>query len=239
MKRSHLALGKILSLSVIAILSGLSSFLGTMLSLPKLMGDMEGVDAGVYQVSDYLLLGGSGHRTGKNKEGGNYEALRKQAELWYPGTAELAHWSAQDCVTLDKVPYIGHLSAAVPNWYVATGFGKWGMTGSMVSAMLLRDMILGRENAWSELFTPQRMNWRASMPQLCGNISSSVSNLVKRLFPFSLNGKEKPPGCRHMGCQLAWNPEEESWDCPCHGSRYGVKGELICGPSQKSLEKKK
>ena len=214
---------------------------------------------------EYLLMGGSGHHTGKNKEGGNYDALRTQAKQWYPKAAELAHWSAQDCVTLDKVPYIGLLTASVPNWYVAAGFGKWGMTSSMVSAIILRDMILAKENPWKELFAPQRMNWKASMPQLCGNIGSAVTNLSKRLLFYPMKTAEKlapgegnvvryqgkkvgvykdldgkiyavEAGCQHMGCQLAFNPEEKTWDCPCHGSRYNYKGELICGPSQKPLK---
>lgn len=207
-------------------------------SLQGIYRDMEPEGMSLRSYGEYLLLGGSGHRTGKNKAGGNYDALKKQAESWYPGEAQLAWWSAQDCVTLDKVPYIGYLSEKIPNWYVATGFGKWGMTGSMVSAIILRDMILGRENAWEAIFTPQRMNWKASFPQLCGNVGSAVLNLSKRLIPFSVNGKEKPPACQHMGCQLSWNPEEESWDCPCHGSRYNKNGALLCGPSQKPLEKR-
>lgn len=199
--------------------------------------DMEQNGLSFRSYGEYLLLGGSGHRTGHNKNGGNYEELRRQAKNWYPNATELAHWSAQDCITLDKVPYIGYLSQKIPNWYVATGFGKWGMTGSMVSAIILCDMIRAQENEWEVIYTPQRMKWGASLPQLCGNMGSAVTNLSKRLLPSFGEGKKKPPACQHMGCQLAWNPEEESWDCPCHGSRYKKDGALLCGPSQKNQKR--
>ena len=82
----------------------------------------------------YLLLGGGGHRTGENRAGGKYDFLRTKAAELFPGSTEVAYWSAQDCVTLDGVPYIGQFSASTPDWFVATGFGKWGMTSSMPSS---------------------------------------------------------------------------------------------------------
>ena len=208
-------------------------------ALEGMYRDMNPTGMSFRRYGNYLLIGGSGHRTGKNNECGNYDVLRKQAERYYPKAEEVAHWSAQDCITLDKVPYVGYFSREIPNWYVATGFGKWGMTGAMVSAIILRDMIQGLEHPWEAIYTPQRMNWRADIQQLCGNLGSATVNLAKRLFPFSVKGKEKPPVCQHMGCQLVWNPDEHSWDCPCHGSRYSEEGKLLCGPSQKPLEERK
>ena len=90
---------------------------------------------------EYLLLGGGGHRTGKNTTGTSYEYLSSRAEAYWPGCKEMARWSAQDCMTLDGIPYIGQYSKSSPDWYVATGFGKWGMTSSMVAAQLLTDQI--------------------------------------------------------------------------------------------------
>ncbi len=194
--------------------------------------DMEEQGLSLRSYGDTLLLGGEGHRTGKNKKGGNYEELARQGRLLYPGAKEAARWSAQDCVTLDKVPYIGKLSPAASNWYVATGFGKWGMTGSMVSAMLLRDEIIGKENPNSGIFVPHRMNWKASVPKLAQHTGSAVVNLSRSLVPI---GERKV--CRHMGCRLNFNPEEQTWDCPCHGSRYDKAGNLLDGPAQKSLKR--
>ncbi|WP_157702906.1 NAD(P)/FAD-dependent oxidoreductase, partial [Salmonella enterica] len=88
-----------------------------------------------------LLIGGGWHRTRQNKAGKSYEYLRNRAEALWPGREETARWSAQVCMTLDGIPYIGKYSKSQPDWYVATGFGKWGMTSSMVSAMILSDLI--------------------------------------------------------------------------------------------------
>lgn len=200
--------------------------------------DMEPTGFSFRSYGEYLLLGGCGHRTGENKSGGNYDKLREQAGKWYPDAKEVMHWSAQDCVTLDHIPYIGYFSHTIPNWYIATGFGKWGMTGSMVSAIILRDMILGGENKWEEIYSPQRKKWNAAMGQLVENMSSAAVNLSKGVFTFSKKAKQEKKICRHMGCKLSWNPEEESWDCPCHGSRYSKDGEVMCGPTQKPLEKR-
>ena len=97
---------------------------------------------------ELLLMGGENHRAGENGQGGRYERLRQKAREWFPESREVAHWSAQDCITPDGVPYIGRYAASRPNWYVATGFQKWGMTTSMVSAMILRDMICGKESPY-------------------------------------------------------------------------------------------
>ena len=93
------------------------------------------------QYDKYILLGGQGHRTGENRKGGCYDRLGVSAERLYPGSNVAARWSAQDCMTSDGIPFIGQYAADRPDWYVATGFQKWGMSSSMVSAMLLRDMI--------------------------------------------------------------------------------------------------
>ena len=95
---------------------------------------------------DLLLIGDSGHRTGENKVGGCYQKLWEEASKYWTGSRVSASWSAQDCMTLDGIPYIGQYSSQTPDWYVATGFGKWGMTSSMVSAMLISDLIMKREN---------------------------------------------------------------------------------------------
>lgn len=195
--------------------------------------DMEKAGCSLRSYGGYVLLGGAEYHNGKNKNGGKYEALRQKAQDWYPNAIEAAHWSAQDCVTLDRVPYIGRLSASIPNWYVATGFGKWGMTSAMVSAMFMKEMIVGKKHPDQDIFSPQRMNWKVSVPQLSGNVGSAVGNLTRRLWPA---GEYK--ACRHMGCRLNYNPDEETWDCPCHGSRYDKAGNLLDGPAQKHLKTK-
>ena len=110
------------------------------------------------QYKQYLLLGGQAHRTGENREGGRYEKLKEAAGKMYPQSRIAACWSAQDCMTTDRVPFIGPYAADRPDWYVATGFCKWGMSSAMVSAMMLKDMICGITNPYTEVFAPSRFS---------------------------------------------------------------------------------
>ncbi len=165
---------------------------------------------------DLLLLGGGNHRTGK--QGGNWKELRAFAKAHYPDAREVAHWATQDCISLDGVPYIEPYSAGTEGLYVATGFNKWGMTSSMVAAMILRDLVQGRENPWSPVFSPSRSMLH---PQLAVNALEATASL---LTPTTKR-------CPHMGCALKWNPEERTWDCPCHGSRFSEEGALIDNPA--------
>ena len=210
-----------------------------------------------------LLLGGGGHRCGENSAGGKYELLRQKAKEWFPDSREIAHWSAQDCVSADGVPFIGRYAESRPNWYVATGFQKWGMTSAMVSAMLLRDLICGNENPYAEVFDPGRFD-AAAVPGLAKEGVQAVKGLAKEIFQIpSSTAAAIPKGhggivflhgkkigvykdekgqlypvqirCPHLGCQLEWNPDERSWDCPCHGSRFDRFGNLISGPAQENL----
>ncbi len=168
-----------------------------------------------------LLLGGGGHRTGQ--QGGNWNELRNFAHHYYPEAKEVCFWSAQDCMTLDGMPYIGEYSGLSKNLYVACGFNKWGMTGSMVAAMLLADQVTDKKNEFSGLFDPSRSILH---PQLLVNGYESVKNLLSA----------SPKRCPHMGCALKWNAPEHSWDCPCHGSRFTKNGELLENPATGRLK---
>lgn len=212
-----------------------------------------------------LLLGGGGHRTGENKEGGKYELLRQAGKNWFPQAIEKTFWSAQDCMTVDDVPYIGQYSITTPHMYVATGFKKWGMTGSMVSAMILSDMIAGVQNEYADVFSPQRMDIAASAKTFLQDAVEVVSGLANELFDIPVeklsgikNGESgiveyegRKAGvyktengevhivstkCAHMGCQLEWNPDDKSWDCPCHGSRFDYRGDVINNPAMKGIK---
>ncbi len=168
-----------------------------------------------------LLLGGGGHRTGK--QGGNWQELRDFASKHYPNAQEVYHWATQDCMTLDDIPYIGQYSKNTPNLYVATGFNKWGMTSAMVAALLLRDLITDKKTPYASVFSPSRSIWH---PQLFLN---SVESTVNLLTPTRKR-------CPHLGCALKWNKAEHSWDCPCHGSRFTEAGELIDNPATDDLK---
>ena len=245
------------------------SYVAALADAPKLPGMYYSVDPGglsLRPAGGLLLVGGGGHRTGENRGGGRYEALSRSASLLFPGAREAARWSAQDCVTLDGLPSIGQFSSGAPNWWVATGFGKWGMTLSMVSALLLRDLAAGHGAAdWAGLFSPQRFTPAASAGSLLKEGVHAVKGLGSELFaPARTLADALPPGhggvvevdgkkvglykapdgsaylvdirCPHLGCQLEWNSDEASWDCPCHGSRFDCRGRLLSGPAQEHLQ---
>lgn len=169
-----------------------------------------------------LLIGGGDHRTGK--QGGGWRELAEFAARYYPQARERYRWATQDCMTLDGVPYIGQYSKNTPGLYVATGFNKWGMTTSMAAAMVLTDLVQGRENPYASVFSPSRTILR---PQLAVNGFEAAVNL---LTP----AKHR---CPHLGCALKWNPQERTWDCPCHGSRFTESGALIDNPATGDMNK--
>ena len=169
-----------------------------------------------------LLLGGGAHRTGKS---GGWEQLEAAAERWYPTSRLKYRWAAQDCMTLDGIPYIGKYSRRSSELYVATGFNKWGMTSAMVASMVLTEQVLGKESPYAWPFSPQRSSLH---PQLVTNILETTCNLLKPTVP----------RCPHLGCALKWNPQERSWDCPCHGSRFDEEGKLLENPANDDMKHK-
>jgi glycine/D-amino acid oxidase-like deaminating enzyme/nitrite reductase/ring-hydroxylating ferredoxin subunit len=212
---------------------------------------------------ELLLVGGEKHKAG---QGGDTVACYQRVEQWarehFPVLSVDYRWSTQDNWTLDRVPYIGRAAPASHHLYVATGFGGWGMTGSTVAGMLLRDLILGRENPWAELYDPNRFNLE-SVPSLVRENTDVAGHFLGDRLRHALELELVPgegavveteqgkvamycgedgtlhrlsPLCTHMGCLVSWNPAERSWDCPCHGSRFGAEGAVIHGPAIKDME---
>jgi glycine/D-amino acid oxidase-like deaminating enzyme/nitrite reductase/ring-hydroxylating ferredoxin subunit len=216
-----------------------------------------------------LLVGGDGHKPGEEPDTERrYRNLEEFARRFDP-QAEVTHrWSTQDYLSVDKVPYVGRLTRRSAHVFVATGFGKWGMSNGTVAATILADLVLGRENGWLDLYDAKRIEPRASARKLV-----SENATVARHF---LGDRVRPPGgrepgalrpgegtvirrgarfvavsraddgrlqavsatCTHLGCVVAWNPAERSWDCPCHGSRFGAAGTVIQGPAVNDLEQR-
>ncbi|MBE6648888.1 MAG: FAD-dependent oxidoreductase [Ruminococcaceae bacterium] len=168
------------------------------------------------EYENLLLIGGGGHRTGK--QGGCWQELEAFSKKHYKKAEIIYKWATQDCMTLDGVPYIGQYSKSTPDVYVATGFNKWGMTNAMVASDILCDMICGKLNPYAKVFSPSRS---VLHPQVAINAFESMVGL---LTPTA-------PRCPHLGCALKYNKAEHTWDCPCHGSRFTEKGELIDNPS--------
>jgi glycine/D-amino acid oxidase-like deaminating enzyme len=165
---------------------------------------------------ELLLLGGGGHRTGK--QGGCWQELEDFAKRHYKNAEIVGKWATQDCMTLDDIPYIGQYAKSTPDAFVATGFNKWGMTNAMVAADILCDLVRGKPNPYAAVFDPSRTMLR---PQLAVNAFESAVGL---LTPTA-------PRCPHLGCALKYNKAERTWDCPCHGSRFTERGELIDNPA--------
>ena len=165
---------------------------------------------------DLLLLGGGAHRTGK--KGGCWRELEDFADKYYKDAEIVGRWATQDCMTLDHVPYIGQYAKTTPNVLVATGFNKWGMSNAMAAANILCELVRGKNNPYTSVFSPYRSIWH---PQLALNVLESAVGLLTPTIP----------RCPHLGCALKYNSAEHSWDCPCHGSRFTENGELIDNPA--------
>ena len=167
-----------------------------------------------------LLLGGGDHRTGK--KGGGYTELNRIAKELYPEAREKFRWAAQDCMSLDSMPYIGSYSKGTRRLYTLTGFNKWGMTGSMAGAELICDLLSGKSNPYAEIFSPSRSMLSSQL------FLNGAESIIGYLYPTAKR-------CPHLGCALRYNRAEHSWDCPCHGSRFTESGRVIDGPANGDL----
>ena len=215
---------------------------------------------------EYLLIvAGFDHKTGAQIDLSNsYKYLEEVARNIYPKGKIKYHWNTEDCITLDKIPYIGEFSKLWENCYVATGFNKWGITSSNIAARIITDKILGEKNEYEEVFKATRLEPIKNIKEVTNMVKESVNSLVIKKLEIpqeaanqiqegegkivEVNGqkigiyKDKEgeiykvdPVCKHLGCELSWNNLDKTWDCPCHGSRYDYKGNLIYGPSVKNL----
>ncbi|RCX19194.1 glycine/D-amino acid oxidase-like deaminating enzyme [Fontibacillus phaseoli] len=214
---------------------------------------------------EVILVGGESHKTGQSDcTIKHYEELEKFGGMTFGAKGIPYRWSAQDLATIDQVPYIGPVTSGHPHIFVATGFGKWGMTSGTLSALLISDLIQGKDNRYAELFTPSRFKINPGIKNLVVQNADVAKELitgkvdivhrkVEDLMPdqgaaVKHLGKKAgayrdPEGnihlvdttCTHMGCEVKWNPAERSWDCPCHGSRFDYTGAVIEGPATENL----
>jgi glycine/D-amino acid oxidase-like deaminating enzyme/nitrite reductase/ring-hydroxylating ferredoxin subunit len=211
-----------------------------------------------------LLLGGEGHKPGEEPETERrYRNLEELARDTFGITDPAVHrWSTQDYTTIDRLPYIGRLTRRSEHVWVATGFGKWGMSNGTLAAQILTDAILGRPNPWASLYDAKRVKPLASARKFTTENAKVATHWVRdrtttqaleALQPgeggiVEANGRRLAayrdtegivqavsPACTHLGCYVQWNGAEKSWDCPCHGSRFGADGTVIQGPAVKDL----
>ncbi|NKQ53035.1 FAD-dependent oxidoreductase [Amycolatopsis sp. K13G38] len=211
-----------------------------------------------------VLVGGAHYRTGEQIDvEARYRSLAEAAAGL--GITKVSHrWSAHDMSTLDSIPYVGRYHPATKHLWVATGFGQWGMTGGTAAGLLLDKLIRGEESPYASLFDPNRFDLRSSFTllkdnatvakHLVGDHVRAATSTVDDLAPGTgavrrRNGgqfaaiyqaedgqrREVSAHCTHLGCLVAFNNAEKTWDCPCHGSRFGTDGSVIQGPATRPL----
>lgn len=212
-----------------------------------------------------LIVVGADHKTGEKTDLSNsYKKLENIAKQIYPQGKVENYWNTEDCITLDKIPYIGKYSNMWENAYVATGFNKWGITTSNIAANIITDMIIGRKNRYEDIFISTRVEPVKNRQEVGNMLKETVSSLVLKKFELpeseqaSLKNEEGKiieiegekvgaykdkegriytivPKCAHLGCELSWNNLDKTWDCPCHGSRYDYTGKMLYGPTVRDL----
>ena len=212
---------------------------------------------------DTVIFGGLDHKTGQSEDtAACFAKLETRLARILP-QAEVTHcWSGQVIETPDGLPYIGRMA---DHQYAATGFAGNGMTFGTLSGMMLTDQILGRRNPWTELFDPGRTALRQGLWEYLKENKDYPYYLVRDRFAgaegkslravkrgegkiIERNGKKVAASrdqsgaivmrsaiCTHMGCVVKWNDAERTWDCPCHGSRFTPKGDVISGPAESPL----
>ncbi len=221
-----------------------------------------------YNEKELLIVAGSGHKTGQpnSKIEDNFINLENYIKKYYPNSKIMFKWSTEDCITLDKIPYIGKFSNLLSNMYVATGFKKWGMSTSHVAGKIITDLILNNKNKYADIYKATRLNPIKNIKELGNMIKESTNSLVlNKLKPINTEFKDiklgeggiveidgekvgiykrqdgeifaVKPYCGHLGCLISWNNLEKTWDCPCHGSRYDYMGNIITEPTVKGLSR--
>lgn len=214
---------------------------------------------------ELLVVSGGDHRTGHGGDTRPYyQTLEEQARRYFEVESIAYRWSTQDNFTLDGLPYLGRLTSRFRRTFIATGFGGWGMTNGTAAGLVMRDLIQGKPHPWP-IFSPSRrmpwhgyrelakLNWVLSKTFLQDHLQAFrkeetealapgegvVGRLGFRRLAVSRGAAGElqavSPICTHLGCLVRWNSAEESWDCPCHGSRFARDGKVLHGPAYSPL----
>jgi len=185
------------------------------------------------RVGENILIDGASFRTGEKPKKSKYQIVERHIRRYFKDSNVTVRYCAQDCMTLDLLPYAGRYSHFADNVFVVSGFNKWGMTSSYIAAGVIVDMIKGELSVdapfSANIYSPQRN-------VLLANIIETIENVGVIAASFAGNLVNGNPKCPHMGCNLKWNRDEQTWDCPCHGSRFSKCGKIINNPSTEPLE---
>jgi len=214
---------------------------------------------------DLLIVGGEDHKSGQADDTAERHA---RLEAWtrarFPMVQEVAlRWGGQIMETVDYLSFTGRNPMDEDNVYVHTGDSGMGLTHGTIAGMLLCDLILGRRNAWAELYDPSRKTAGAARGYAAENLNvarqyadwltpgevKSVDEIANDSGAVMRRGLHKiavyrdaagalhehSAACPHLGCVVHWNRSEKTWDCPCHGSRFDCRGKVINGPANLDL----
>lgn len=208
-----------------------------------------------------VIIGGEDHKTGQEKfPETRYERLLATLKGLFPEARPVHRWSGQVLETPDGLPYIGEVGT---HQFLGTGYAGNGITLGTFAAMQICDRVCGKQNAWGDLFSPDRKAFAGVWEYLKENKDYPAYFIKEHLSPpaspneirqcqgaiVKIDGKKRAvyideegkrtvlsPVCPHMGCIVAWNAAEKTWDCPCHGSRFMSTGEVLSGPAETNLE---
>lgn len=238
---------------------------GMYLSVDDPSRSLRGYDGGDRPI---LVAIGEGFKTGHGDTATKMAELEQWVRDRFPVGAVRWRWGNQDYYASDRVPFIGRMTALSRHLWTATGFSAWGMTNGVVAARLIADGITGRHNPWAGLFNAHRLDLRHGGAALVHeNLHVAKAWVRERLhkpeprLPADIRPGEHAVAtvggvrtglyrdedgamhavsatCTHLGCTLSFNAGEKSWDCPCHGSRFDIDGEVLQGPAVKKLERR-
>jgi glycine/D-amino acid oxidase-like deaminating enzyme/nitrite reductase/ring-hydroxylating ferredoxin subunit len=211
-----------------------------------------------------LVFVGESHALGDARSERHIEELVHFSHLFQAGPPQY-HWSSQDYYPLDDLPLVGRYTPRAKHTWAATGFRAWGMTQGHVAGNLLADLVVGKENPLAQLydpFNPRRILRTTITSRMLHSGATIADRLVAQRFKPGERGELQPgeghienrglhkaavcltrdgqrhvlsAACTHKGCIVAWNSLEQSWDCPCHGSRFAPDGSVLRGPTVKPL----
>lgn len=215
---------------------------------------------------DVLLIGSNTHKTGENISlNDRYNLLIDTAKSIFPDCEIIDKWNTQDCISLDKIPYIGTFSEFMENVYVATGFKKWGISTSNLASRIICDKIINKNNVYENIYDSTRFKAIKNRKELYNMFKQTANSMIINKFKIkeeSIESIEKNSGkiikldgklvgvykdensnihavspiCTHLGCLLKFNDLDKTWDCPCHGSRFDHNGKNLYGPACKDLK---
>lgn len=213
---------------------------------------------------DLLIIGGKDHKVGQSKKEDIYKDIEKFAKDKFEIDEAIYKWSAQDYMSFDYLPYVGHINKKENRIFVATGFSKWGMTNGCASAIIISELILNNSSKYENLFNPSRISAYLTKDFLKENFNVGINyisgklNLGSDYMPTQkgegkiVNIEGKRYGayrhyngelyivditCTHLGCELKFNNTDKTWDCPCHASRFDFEGNVLNNPAISPLNR--